>query len=68
MSRMGPSVKPLGLLLAGVFVTLLAQFALEGAADQSDLAHWIQHGLLFWGGIAVGVGGVVLLLRGRRRV
>jgi hypothetical protein len=42
-------------LLAGVAVALLAQFPLEPLADQNDLVHWVQHGLLFWAGIVVGV-------------
>jgi predicted membrane-bound spermidine synthase len=54
-------------LLAGVAVVLLAQFPLEPLADQSDLVHWVQHGLIFWAGIAVGVSLTLLYRLGRRK-
>lgn len=54
-------------LVAGVAVALLAQFPLEPLANQSDLVHWIQHGLLFWSGIAVGISVTVLYRRGQRK-
>jgi hypothetical protein len=52
----------------GVAVVLFAQFPMESFAEQSDLGHWIQHGLLFWGGVAVGVAVYGLWRRGQRRV
>ena len=46
-------------LLAGlglsVTVVLISQFALDGAADASTIVHWIQHGLLFGGGVGAGL-------------
>lgn len=54
-------------LIAGVAIALLAQFPLEPLANQSDLLHWIQHGLLFWSGIAVGISVIVLYRRGQRK-
>ena len=57
---------PLVALLAGVALTLLAQFPLDGWADTSETAHWIQHGLLFFGGVLAGAGLLGLYLRGRR--
>ena len=54
-------------LLAGVAVALLAQFPLEPFADQSDLLHWVQHGLLFWSGIALGVSITLLYREGQRK-
>lgn len=48
------------LLAAGVAVALLAQFALDAFADSSQLGHWIQHGLLFAGGLLAGAGLVQL--------
>jgi len=50
-----------------VTTALLAQFALDGWSGQSDLNHWIQHGLLFWSGIAVGCAVVQLYLASKRR-
>ncbi len=47
---------PLAAVLVGVVVTLFAQFAMDSVADSSDLGHWVQHGLLFWSGILVGLG------------
>jgi hypothetical protein len=52
----------------GVVVVLLAQFPMESFADQSDLGHWIQHGMLFWGGVTVGAAAYGLWRRGQRRV
>lgn len=54
-------------LLAGVALVLVAQFPLEPLADQSDLLHWIQHGLIFWAGITVGVSGTLLYRQGQRK-
>ncbi len=61
-------MKPLALILVSVAVALLAQFALETWAEQNDAVHWIQHGLLFWAGIGVGLGLLALYQRGQRRV
>ena len=61
-------MKSLGLVLISLAVALLAQFLLETWADQNEVAHWIQHGLLFWAGIGVGAGLVALYQRGQRRV
>ncbi len=55
-------------LAVGVAAALLAQFAMESFADRSDLGHWIQHGLLFWAGVAVGAACYGLWRRGQRRV
>lgn len=57
---------PLLALLAGIAIALTAQYPLDGWADTSETAHWIQHGLLFFGGLTAGAGLVGLYLRGRR--
>src|SRR2546422_11484505 len=59
-------MKALIALLAGVALALLAQFPLEPLADQNDLVHWAQHGLLFWSGIVVGISITLLYRRGHR--
>ena len=45
--------------IAGLAISLAAvlssQFALDGAADTSTIVHWLQHGLLFGGGVGTGV-------------
>jgi hypothetical protein len=59
----------LGLALGvGVIVVLLAQFPMETVAEQSDLVHWIQHGLIFWGGVVVGAATYAIWRRGQRRL
>ena len=60
-------MKALTALLAGVALALLAQFPLEPLADQNDLVHWAQHGLLFWSGIVVGISIALLYRRGQRK-
>jgi hypothetical protein len=54
-------------LLAGVTIAMLAQFPLEPLADQNDLVHWVQHGLIFWAGIVVGISLTLLYRRGQRK-
>ena len=49
------AVAPLAGLALSVTVVLLSQFALDGTADSSTIVHWIQHGLLFGGGVAAGL-------------
>lgn len=41
-------------LAAGVVLVLAAQFLLDSWADQNQSAHWIQHALLFVGGLLAG--------------
>ena len=55
-------------LAAGLLVVLVAQFALDSFADSTQLGHWIQHGLLFAGGVAVGVSLVQLRLSTAHRL
>jgi hypothetical protein len=64
----GAEMKLLIVLVIGVFVVLFAQFPMEVFADQSDLAHWTQHGLLFWGGVTVGAAAYGLWRRGQHRI
>lgn len=42
-------------LLAGLVATVVAQFFIDTLADGSDVWHWAQHGLLFVGGLLVGI-------------
>jgi hypothetical protein len=62
------SVWPLAGLAFSVTVVLLSQFALDGAADASTIVHWIQHGLLFGGGIGAGLTLNALRSAGQGRV
>jgi hypothetical protein len=49
------SVWRLAGLALSLTVVLLSQFVLDGAADASTMVHWIQHGLLFGGGVGTGL-------------
>lgn len=51
----------LGLLAGGAALALISQFLLDDWASVSQLGDWIQHGLIFWGG--VGIGAAVVALR-----
>lgn len=61
-------MKALVILVLAVVAALVAQFLLEPLADRNDLWHWIQHGILFWSGIAAGIAGTFLYRRGQLRV
>ena len=52
------------LSLAGV---LFSQFGLDGAADSSTIIHWLQHGLLFGGGVGTGLTLNAIRIAGQRR-
>ncbi|HEY6398036.1 MAG TPA: hypothetical protein VIX82_11335 [Solirubrobacteraceae bacterium] len=53
-------MKAVVLGVLGLGLALVSQFALDSWADESDLHHWEQHGLLFWSGVAVGIAAVSL--------
>jgi hypothetical protein len=44
----------LAVLIIGAATALVSQFALDDWASVSQLGDWIQHGMIFWGGLAVG--------------
>lgn len=48
--------------------TLVAQFGIDSIADASQLGHWMQHGLLFVGGISVGTSLVQLHRKAAQQV
>ena len=58
---------PLAGLIVSVAAVLVSQFALDGAADSSLFFHWMQHGLLFSGGVGVGVAACMLRNLGQSR-
>ncbi len=53
-------------LVLGVAVVLLAQFVLDTWADGNESVHWLQHGLLFWGGVMTGASALRLFQLGSR--
>lgn len=50
----------LAVLVAGASLALASQFVLDSWASISLLGDWVQHGLIFWGGVAVGTSLTVL--------
>jgi len=59
-------VVALGVLVAGVALALVAQFALSSWAESSQLDHDLQHGIIFVAGVGVGASLVALYRLGRR--
>ena len=57
---------PAALLFVALAGALIAQFAMDSLADESDIWHWAQHAILFWSGLAAGAALVVLYRRGQR--
>ena len=53
-------------LIVGIALVLIGQFILDTLADTSDTWHWIQHGVIFAGGLAVGGAATLLYIAGRR--
>ncbi len=66
-SRTGVATPVVGIVV-GVILVIIAQFFLDKLADSSDTWHWIQHGVLFVGGLIAGAGGALLYVRGQQRV
>jgi hypothetical protein len=56
----------IGGLVIGVVLVIVGQFFLDGLADSSDTWHWIQHGVLFLGGLVIGIAGLRLWASGQR--
>jgi hypothetical protein len=55
-------------IVVGVILVTIGQFFLDKLADTSDTWHYIQHGVLFVGGLAAGAGIALLYVRGQQRV
>jgi len=64
-TRGGGIAVPVAAAVLGVVLVLIAEFLLDGLADESEVWHWFQHGLFFVGGVAVGTGGVLMWATGR---
>lgn len=61
-----PMAMPIIGIVLGIVLVILGQFFLDTLADQSDTWHWIQHGVLFVGGISIGAAGALLWASGQR--
>ncbi len=55
-------------IVIGIVLVILGQFFLDHLADTSDTWHYIQHGVLFVGGLAIGSALTLLYTRGQQRV
>ncbi|MGH9067096.1 MAG: hypothetical protein ACRD0J_06365 [Acidimicrobiales bacterium] len=54
-------------VLVGAGLALFSEYVLNPWASVSQLGDWVQHGVIFWGGILVGLGVAGLYRAGRRR-
>jgi protein-S-isoprenylcysteine O-methyltransferase Ste14 len=53
-------------LVVGIALVVIGQFFLDSLSNTSDTWHWIQHGVIFAGGLAVGGAATLLYIAGRR--
>jgi len=58
---------PVAGLAFSLTAVLVSQFTLDGAAESSTIIHWIQHGLLFSGGVGTGLTLNAIRSAGQRR-
>ena len=58
---------PVAGFVLSLAAVLISQFGLDGAADSSPIIHWIQHGLLFGGGVGAGLTLNAIRSAGQRR-
>ena len=66
-ARSGSSIAmPVVGIVVGLVLVIVGQFFLDSLADGSDTWHWIQHGVLFVGGLAIGSAATMLWASGRR--
>lgn len=71
MAVASSKTSPVGAIVAlvvGIVLILIGQFLLDSLADSNDTWHWIQHGTIFVGGLAVGIGATLLYVRGQRTI
>lgn len=68
-ARSGTAIQPVPIagLVVGLVLAILGQFVLDKLADTSDTWHYIQHGVLFVAGLAIGAAIVALYQAGQRR-
>jgi uncharacterized membrane protein len=59
-------VIPVAFLAIGILLVVIAEFFLDGLADENTTWHWIQHGVFFLGGVGVGIGGARLWTSGQK--
>lgn len=57
---------PVVALIAGILLITLGVFTLDSLAVANEAWHWIQHGLLCGGGLAIGIAATLLHAAGQR--
>jgi hypothetical protein len=57
---------PVAALIWGLALVVIGQFFLDSLASTGEVWHWVQHGVLFAGGLAIGVAATLLYLAGRQ--
>jgi hypothetical protein len=67
-ARLYPSARgSLLVVVLGIGLAVVGQFYIDSLTNASLIWHWLQHGLVFFGGVAVGEGAYGLYLRDQRR-
>jgi hypothetical protein len=67
-STSGSSIAlPIAGIVLGLVLVIVGQFFLDSLADSSDTWHWVQHGVLFAGGVLIGGAATLLWASGQRR-
>ena len=67
-ARLHPSVTgSVGLIVVGIGLAVGAQLFVDSLINVSLTWHWLQHGLVFFGGLAAGEGAYGLYLREQQR-
>jgi hypothetical protein len=61
----GSPAIPIGGIVVGVVLVIVAQFFLESLADTTDIWHWTQHAVIFVSGLIIGYGATMLYVRGQ---
>lgn len=61
----GIAMPVLGIVL-GIVLVIVGQFFLDSLADSNDTWHFVQHGVLFVGGLAIGASGALLWVSSQR--
>jgi multisubunit Na+/H+ antiporter MnhB subunit len=64
-ARPANQLAPVAILIVGIALVIVGQFFLDALSDTSVTWHWIQHGVMFAGGLAVGVSVTRLYIAGR---
>jgi len=65
-ARRTSQAMPVAVLILGLALVVIGQFFLDSLASSGEVWHWVQHGVLFAGGLVIGVAATLLYLAGRQ--